>query len=133
MNTSTVIGKALSYSFTGLMAFLAPIHYAFLIVILFVSVDTITGVMAAGKESVKNITSMKMFSLVPKVIFYFLLVITAHGCSYIDEQIPFVKLAMFGVGAIEIRSIDENFEKIYGFSFVNKILESIKQLPKVKR
>ena len=133
MNTSTVIGKALSYSFTGLMAFFAPIHWAFWVVICFVSVDTTTGIMAAGKVSIRAIESRKLFQIVPKLIFYFLLVITAHGCSYIDEQIPFVKLAMFGIGAIEIRSIDENFEKIYGFSFVNKILESIKQLPKVKR
>jgi phage-related holin len=125
--------KSIAYFGTGLVAFLAPIHYAFLIVILFVAVDTITGVMAAGKENVKNITSKKMFSLVPKIIFYFLLIITAHACSYIDEQIPFVKLAMFGIGTIEIRSIDENFDKIYGFSFVNKILEGIKSLSKVKR
>jgi hypothetical protein len=40
---------------------------------------------------------------------------------------------MFGIGTIEIRSIDENFEKIYGFSFVNRILEALKALSKVKR
>ena len=133
MNTTTVISKALTYFFTGLVAFLAPIHWAFWVVIAFVMVDTITGIMAAGKESIKNINSRRMFSIVPKLIFYFLLVITAHACSYIDPQIPFVKLAMFGIGFIEIKSIDENFEKLYGFSFVSRILEALKSLSKVKR
>lgn len=130
---NSVIFKTLSYLVGGLAAFFMPITWAFIVVIIFVGVDTCTGIMAAGKKSVKNISSRKMFSLVPKLTFYFLLVITAHGASYIDDQIPFVKLAMFGIGFIEVKSIDENFEKIYGFSFVNKILESLKALSKVNR
>lgn len=133
MNTTAIIGKTLTYFFTGLLAFLAPIHWAFWVVILFVMVDTATGVMAAGKDSIKEIQSRKLFAIVPKLIFYFFLVITAHGASYIDSQIPFVKLAMFGIGFIEVKSIDENFEKLYGFSFVSRILEALKQLSKIKR
>lgn len=133
MNATTLVGKTLTYFFTGLVAFLAPIHWAFWVVIAFVMVDTCTGVMAAGKQSIKAIQSRKLFAIVPKLIFYFLLVITAHAASYIDSQIPFVKLAMFGIGFIEVKSIDENFEKLYGFSFVSRILEALKQLSKVKR
>lgn len=133
MNTTTLVGKTLTYFFTGLLAFLAPIHWAFWVVIAFVTIDTITGVMAAGKVTVKAIQSRKLFALVPKIIFYFFLVITAHLASYIDDQIPFVKLAMFGIGFIEVKSIDENFEKIYGFSFVNRILDALKALQKIKR
>ena len=133
MTTETVITKTLGYFITGISAFFLPIHWAFWVVISFVAVDTITGVMAAGKDSVKDIKSRRLFGLVPKITFYFLLVIVAHSASYIDNQIPFVKLAMFGIGFIEVKSIDENFEKLYGFSFVNKILDALKHLKKVNR
>ena len=129
----TIYTKALAYFLGGLAAFLLPISWAFWVVIIFVAIDTITGVMAAGKKTVKNIQSRKLFAIVPKITFYFLLVIVAHACSYIDDQIPFVKLAMFGIGFIEIKSVDENFEKIYGFSFINRILEALKGLSKIKR
>jgi phage-related holin len=133
MNTSTLIGKTFTYFATGITAFLLPIHWAFWVIILFVAVDTVTGIMAAGKVSVKDIQSRKLFQIVPKLIFYFLLVIVAHSASYIDNQIPFVKLAMFGIGFIEVKSIDENFEKLHGFSFVNRILDALKSLSKIKR
>ena len=130
---NSIIAKTLAYFIGGLAAFFLPILWSLIVVAIFVGVDTITGVMAAGKVDVKNITSKKMFSLVPKITFYLLLVITAHACSYVDSQIPFVKLALIGIGAIEIKSIDENFEKLYGYSFVNKILSALKALSKINR
>lgn len=130
---TTIYAKTMAYFSTGLLAFFMPITWAFIVVILFVTIDTITGVMAAGKKSVKQIQSKKLFKIVPKLIFYFLLIITAQGCTYIDEDIPFVKLAMFGVGFIEIKSIDENWEKIYKYSFINKILSAMKALSKIDR
>ena len=130
---TTICAKTMAYFSTGLIAFFMPITWAFIMIVLFVVIDTITGVMAAGKKSVKQIQSKKLFKIVPKLIFYFLLVITAQGCSFIDSDIPFVKLAMFGVGFIEIKSIDENFEKIYKFSFINKIMGAMKALSKIDR
>lgn len=130
---TTIYAKTIAYFSTGLIAFFMPITWAFIVVILFVMIDTITGVMAAGKKSVKNIQSKKLFSIVPKLIFYFLLIIVAQACTYIDDKVPFVKLAMFGVGFIEIKSIDENFAKIYKFSFIDKIMSAMKSLSKVNR
>jgi hypothetical protein len=40
---------------------------------------------------------------------------------------------MFGIGFIEVKSIDENFEKLHGFSFVNRILDAVKSLSQIKR
>jgi phage-related holin len=130
---SAIYTKVTGYFLGGILAFITPIQWAFWVVIAIVMVDTCTGVMAAGKKSVKNIQSRKMFQVVPKLIFYFLLVIVAHACSHIDNQIPFVKLCMFGIAFIEVKSIDENFEKIYGYSFVNRILTAMKSLSKIKR
>jgi hypothetical protein len=71
---------------------------------------------------------------VPKLIFYSLLIIVAHSLNLtIDKQIPFVKLALVGISWIEIKSIDENFKVLFGFSFLDKCLEAGKKLTKFER
>lgn len=121
------------YFGVALLGFFAPIHYAFIFTIILVACDTVTGVMKAGKNDIREITSKKAFPLVPKLIFYFLLIIAAHAMSSIDEQIPFVKLALIGIGWIEVKSIDENFKELFGYSFIEKIIEGIKSVNNIKR
>lgn len=126
--------KVLLYFGTALFSFLAPIEGALWFVVTLVIADTITGIMKAGKSKVENIQSKKAFNLVPKLIFYFLLVIIAHCLNRtIDNQIPFVKLALVGISWIEIKSIDENFKILFGFSFLDKCLEAGKKLSKFER
>jgi phage-related holin len=102
-------------------------------VIALVFIDTAFGIMRAGKRDVKQIKSRKLFSLVTKSTAYFLLVILAQSISYVEPQIPFVKLALFGIGFIEIKSIDENFRGIFGYSFIDKILQALKFVKDIKR
>lgn len=130
---TTTFLSFIKYFAVAVLGFLAPIHYAFIFTIILVVADTITGVMKAGKDDVKQITSKKAFPLVPKLIFYFLLIIVAHSISSIDSQIPFVKLVLIGIGWIEVKSIDENFNEIYGFSFIEKVIEGVKSINKIKR
>lgn len=132
MKTVTIY-KVGAYFSAGIAAFFLPITWAFVVVSILVGVDTITGIMKAGKDSVSNIKSKKVFALIPKLTMYFLLVIVAHSCSYIDDQIPFVKLALGGICLIEIKSIDENFNELFGFSFLDKVFEMIRNLGKYKR
>jgi phage-related holin len=130
----TTITTTLLYVGTAVLAFFAPIVYAFIFTCILVAVDTITGVMKAGKESVKNISSRKAFAVVPKLIFYFLLVIVAHSCTLaFEQQLPFVQLSLIGIGWIEIKSIDENFSAIFGYSFIDKIMEGAKSVNQIKR
>ncbi|MEI8137287.1 MAG: phage holin family protein [Bacteroidota bacterium] len=118
----------------ALVGFFAPITYAFMITIILVSIDTITGVMKAGKDTVKDISSRKMFAFVPKMIFYFLLIIAGHSVQYwVEPQVPFTKLVLIGICWIEIKSIDENFNILFGYSFMNKVLEGIKSINQIKR
>ena len=127
------IGSFFKYFGIALIGFLAPLKFAFLFTIIIVTVDTITGIMKAGKEDVKNIQSRKMFALVPKLIFYLLLVVVAHSVALLEPQIPFVKLALIGIGWIEIKSIDENFNSLFGYSFLDKVLEGIKSINQIQR
>jgi phage-related holin len=122
------------YFAVSIMAFFAPIYFSLLFVVILVVVDTITGVMKAGKNEVKNISSKKLFAFVPKLIIYLLFVIVAHlGSQVLDKSIPFVKLAIMGISWIEVKSIDENFRDIYGFSFIDKILDSVKIISNLRK
>lgn len=122
------------YFSTALITFFAPIYGALWLVLLLVATDTITGIMKAGKTSIKNIQSKIAFRLVPKLIFYFLIIILAHCISLcIDNQIPWVKLGLVGIAWIEIKSIDENFAELFGFSFLDKCLEAGKKITELKR
>jgi phage-related holin len=126
--------SCLKYFIVGIMAFLAPIYYALIFVCVLVITDTITGVMKAGKKKVLDIKSKKFFAFVPKASIYLLFVILAQfGTLVLDKSIPFVKLAVFGVSWIEIKSIDENFRSIWGFSFLDKVLESVKYISNLRK
>jgi phage-related holin len=122
------------YFLTAIIAFFSPIYYAFLLVIIFVIVDTITGIMKAGKSDIEKVESSKMFRFIPKLTFYLLLVIVSHSANlYVDNQIPFVKLAIIGISWIETKSIDENFREMFGFSFIDKVLEGVRGFNDIKK
>ena len=129
---STIISLG-KYFGIAVFSFFAPIGYAFLLVAILVITDTITGIMRAGRKDVEKITSRKAFAIVPKLIFYFLLVIVAHGLVLVEPQLPFVKFALIGIGWIEIKSIDENFRGLFGFSFIDKTFKAIKDINQIKR
>lgn len=122
------------YFGTSLFTFFTPISGAIWFVVILVMADTITGIMKAGKSKVDEIQSKKAFRLVPKLIFYFLIIILAHSLNImIDKTVPWVKLALVGISWIEVKSIDENFHEIFGFSFLDKCLEAGKKITELKR
>ena len=129
----TTLISILKYFGVALISFFSPIKYAFLLITILVITDTITGIMRAGRKDVEKVTSRKAFAIVPKLIFYFLLVIVGHGLEVVEPQLPFVKFALIGIGWIEVKSIDENFRGLFGFSFIDKTLHGIKQVNQIKR
>lgn len=129
----TLLSKFLTYFATGIIAFFSPIVWALWVVIGLVVLDTAFGIMKAGKDDIKNIKSRRMFPIITKIIAYVLLICLAQLAVCIEPQIPFVKLALFGVAFIEIKSIDENFREIFGFSFIDKVLQAFKSIKNIKR
>lgn len=129
-----MITKTFLYTLNLVIIWLSPIKGALIFTALIVIADTITGIMKAGKDDVRNISSKKSFPMVPKTIFYMTWILVAQSChNYVDPQVPWVKLSLMGIGWIEVRSIDENFKAIYGFSFLDKILEGIRSVNRIKR
>ncbi len=94
----------------------------------------ITGIMKAGRKDVSSISSKKAFALIPKITFYCLLCIVAHATQlYVIPEVPFVKLSLIGISFIEIKSIDENFRALFGFSFIDKTIKAIRDVNNIKR
>ena len=131
MKTSIV--TFVNYIWVSLIGFLAPLKVAFVLIVVLVLTDTVTGIMRAGRKDVERITSKRAFAIVPKMTFYFLLVVSAHTLWLVEPQLPFVKFALIGIGWIEVKSIDENFRGLFGFSFIDKTLQGIKQINQIKR
>ena len=132
-NTISMGIKTLSIKFglyfsTALTAFFLPITWAITSVVAIVLIDTITGVMSAGKDNIKNISSRKLSNVISKLIYYLFAVILCRiAVMFIDDTVPFVKLCLIAVFIIEIKSIDENFYKTFKFSFVDKMLTALKK------
>lgn len=122
------IGNYIADLFMLVVAFLSPIEAVLWMVVTMVGIDTITGVMKAGKESVKNIKSKKMATALSKLIFYCSGIIIAQIFgTYIDPEIPFVKLVASAIILIEVKSIDENMKEALGWSFFDKLLDAVKR------
>ena len=63
-----------------------------------------------------------------KHLLILLFIAIAHGSAF-----PFTKLVLIGICWIEIKSIDENFNILFGYSFMNKVLEGLKSINQIKR
>lgn len=117
---------------SGIASFFIPIIPALFFVLGLIAVDTITGIMKAGKEDVSEISSKKAFKLIPKVILYFIFLMLCHGAALI-WKVPLVSFCLIGISAIEVKSIDENFKVISGRSFIDETLEAIKKIKSYER
>lgn len=135
-----MVTKSLLFIVSLLGVWFIPIKGAFILMLLAVFLDTMTGVLAShiaykrnGKQEDK-VTSNKAFRLVPKLIFYGSLIILGQALLYyVEPDIPWVKIALIGISWIEIRSIDENFEKVFGFSFLKKIEQALMKVKNVQK
>lgn len=134
-DTAEMITKTTFYILNLVIIWLSPIKGALFFALMLVIADTVTGIMKAGKVGgVKSIQSNKAFKLIPKLIFYSIAIIVCQGLNnYVDPDIPWVKLALIGIGWIELKSIDENFQELFGYSFLDKIFEALKNFKKIEK
>jgi phage-related holin len=124
---TSYISKFNFYLMASIGAFFVPILWAFASVGIIVVIDTITGVIKAGKKDIKDVKSRRLGHVISKLIYYMSAILIGRISElYIDDQIPFVKLCLVVVLIIEVKSIDENFRDTFGFSFVDKMLNAFK-------
>lgn len=115
-------------AFVVAIAFISPISWMFWWVFGFIVLDTITGIMKAGKDDVKNITSKKGSVVLSKLIFYFAGLIIAHAASIaFDPEMPLAKMVLGTILIVEIKSLDENMKGALGWSFFDIVLNAVKR------
>lgn len=110
-----------------LIAILAPIYDVMGAVLLLVGIDFFTGVGAAVKLK-EGISSRKMRNTLNKFLFYTLTIIAAHTVEMkITSAIPWLKIVSGFIALTELRSIFENFNKIFGLNLWEFVKEVLKQ------
>lgn len=114
--------------FASLVGVLAPILAIIYSLTFIIFLDFIFGIFKSYKLK-QEITSRKMSQSISKLFLYNLVII---GLFVIDKHILSTGIGLEKVGAsliilVEIRSIDEHFTKLFGYSLWDKISEQFKR------
>jgi len=106
-------------------AMVAPVAPILWTMVFLIVVDFITGVVAAirAKESVQ---SKKLFNTVSKFFIYNLVILSAHFIElHVIPDLPMLKIVGGFIAITELKSIFENFNKIYGINIWDYVKEAI--------
>jgi hypothetical protein len=121
--------KYINY-FTGLLVslvgVLAPTTPIILSVVFLIFCDFIFGLYRSYKTG-QEITSRKMSQTLPKIFLYNLVIIALFLSNkfVIETGLPLEKIAASLICLVELRSIDESWKMIYGWSIWDKVTESV--------
>ena len=114
--------------FASVFGVLAPVTTIIYTLTFIIFLDFVFGIVKSIKLK-QEVTSRKMSQSISKVFLYNLLII---GLFLIDKYILQTGIGLEKVGAsliilVEIRSIDEHFIKLFGYSLWDKISEQFKR------
>ena len=117
---SEITKEYLKYAIVGICSWLSPVWVSILCMLLFLSVDFITGIWASRIRG-EHITSNKMRNTVRKSIVYFLLILLAHAMDIwfivkvFDKPLIYNSICLL-LASIEFTSVLENMSDITGIS-----------------
>ena len=112
----------------AIMAVLSPITPILITVGILVGVDFIFAIYVAYKNKVK-ITSNKMSKTISKLLLYTMTII----CIFLLEKfimgdvLPLSRVAATLIGIVELKSILENWEILFGWSLWDKMMSLVKR------
>lgn len=113
----------------SLVAIFAPIIPLLLTVYLLVASDFILAIYRAWKKDPQSITSRKMSNTIGKILIYTLTLL----CLFLLETyilgpiLPFTKIVAGLISLVELKSIDETFKTLLGYSFYSKLIDIVKR------
>ena len=111
----------------SLVVYFQPVYSVLLLVGFFVTMDTIAAITAAMKNG-EPITSRKFRAVFPKFIIYGVAVLVSHVIQrqfFLD--FPATKIIAGYIVYSELLSIDENIEKITGYSMFRFFIKMLKK------
>jgi hypothetical protein len=126
-----------------LIAFFAPIYFMVFLVGLSTLVDTGFGVWKAKSLGEEVSSKLCRKGLIPKLRSYVSIVLLLFTVDYfivneftrlfLDIQFISTKLVSLSLIVIEVRSMDESFKKVKGYSFIGKIYDNLRNIKKIKQ
>lgn len=118
--------KIITYLLISCLAILSPIKPLMLVIGFLIMVDFVFALYKAWKLKEK-ITSRKMGQTIPKIILYNLAIMSVYFLNkYIfDTGLPLEKIMAGLIGLTEVKSIDESFKQLFGYSFYVKLKKAI--------
>lgn len=126
-----------------LLAFFAPISGIILLVGLSVIIDTLFGIWKAYKKGDKITSRTARFGFVPKTVSYCGAVCLVYATDYwmindltlmvVSANFICTKLLAIVLISIEVKSMDESFEAVKGYSFLNKIIGLVRKAKDIKK
>ena len=133
----------LSNIFAALLLFFAPIKGIILMVALATILDTGFGLWKAKKLGEEITSKIFRHGLVPKLLSYVaavmliyasdVFIINALTLSVISVEFISTKIIALVLLSIEVKSMDESFVKVKGYSFIDKIKAIIAKLKDIKK
>ena len=133
----------LSNILTALLLFFAPIKGIILMVALATILDTGFGLWKAKKLGEEITSKIFRHGLVPKLLSYVaavmliyasdVFIINALTLSVVSVEFISTKIIALVLLSIEVKSMDESFVKVRGYSFIDKIKAIIGKLKDIKK
>lgn len=116
-----------------LIALMAPLYDILGAVMLLIVIDFLTGLGAAYKLR-ESVSAAKMRNTVNKFLFYTLTIIAAHLVEVkITPALPWLNIISGFIALTELRSIFDNFNRIFGINIFNYIKTVISRNSKAGR
>lgn len=107
------------------IAVLSPIKAVLIATVVVICIDLVTGVLRAIKMK-EQIQSSVMRRTITKFLVYQMAIISGFIIeTYLLQAIPVTKLVSSVVGLVEIKSILENLNGIYGQDLFKKLLDKL--------
>ena len=110
-------------------ALCSPIKAIMITMVFLIIVDFITGAYASYKRKIP-IRSHRIMNTISKFVIYNLVILAAFFLEeHIVNEVPFLKVIAGFIAITEIKSILENFDKIYGVNPFKALINLFKNSP----
>lgn len=112
----------------GLVAFVSPLFPLAILVSTLIGTDFVFGIYRAYKTR-QEINSRKMGHTISKLFLYNLAVLSVFMLEklVLGTDTQFTKVVVGVVAMVELKSIDESFRILYGFSIYESLIDKIKR------
>lgn len=119
----------LSYLLVSITAVFTPVIPLILTVYFLATTDFVLAIYRAWKKDPHCITSRKMGNTIGKLMIYTLTILALFLLEkyVLGSALPITKVVVGLISLVELKSIDETFKSLLGYSFYSKLIKMIRR------